>query len=179
MTKTTQILLGLMAVVLIVATAFLLYLQNIGQRDSEQDAIVLESGIALFRENKHQEAFEMLRGIPVDSPYEWRARYYQGSALIMLKNYESAVGYLEQAYALNDRETRIMHGLGVAYFKLGNLKMAKGYFAAILEIDPGDEEARGLMDIMAKLERNQSENVFPDTSAESIRMTTGKDSEGH
>ena len=55
-----------------------------------------------------------------------------------------------------------MHALGVAYFKLGNLKLSKGYYASILEIDPGDEEARGLMDIMAKLERNsEAEQQVP------------------
>ena len=40
---------------------------------------------------------------------------------------------------------------------MGNLAMSKAYFAQVLEIDPTDEEARGLMDIMANLERMQQD----------------------
>jgi Flp pilus assembly protein TadD len=158
MTKFAQILLAAMAVALVLVTASVYYLKDARQQESEQEAMLLESGIALFRENKHQEAFEILRGIPADSPHEWRAKYYQGSALIMLKNFGSAVDYLEQAYALKDQETQIMHALGVAYYKLGKLKMAKGYFAAVLEVDPFDEEAQGLLDIMTRLERQQEQS---------------------
>jgi Flp pilus assembly protein TadD len=145
-----------LTVVFVLAVGSLFYLQRTGPKESLREAMLLESGIALFRENKYQESFEVLRGIAPGSPQEWRAKYYQGSALIMLKNHESAVVYLEQAFALNDRETRIMHALGVAYYKLGNLKMSKGYFAALLEVDPNNEEAQGLMDIMTRLERQQS-----------------------
>ena len=37
---------------------------------------------------------------------------------------------------------------------MGNLKLARGYFASVLAINPNDEQAKGLMDIMAKLERS-------------------------
>jgi hypothetical protein len=47
------------------------------------------------------------------------------------------------------------------YYKLGNLSLSKAYFASVLKIDPGHEEAKGLMDIMAGLERIQ-----PDASQE-------------
>ena len=36
--------------------------------------------------------------------------------------------------------------------------MSKAYFATLLEIDPSHEEAKGLMDIMARLERYQQES---------------------
>jgi tetratricopeptide (TPR) repeat protein len=170
MTKPSPVLLFLMAFVLILVVTFVVYQQNARQKALVRDAELLESGIALFRENKHQEAFELLSGIPEDSIHKWRAQYYQGSSLILLKDFDSAVDYLEQAYALNDREPRIMHALGVAYFKLGNLKMSKAYFAAVLEIDPADKEAKGLMDIMARLERQQSEKVFPGADAEGIEL---------
>ena len=148
-----------LTVAFVLAVASLFYLQRTGPKESLREAMLLESGIALFRENKYQESFEVLSGVAPGSPQEWRAKYYQGSALIMLKNHESAVGYLEQAFALNGGETRIMHALGVAYYKLGNLKMAKGYFAAVLEVDPNDEEAKGLMDIMTGLERTQPDEA--------------------
>jgi hypothetical protein len=54
----------------------------------------------------------------------------------------------------------------VAYFKLGNLKLAKGYFASVLEINPNDEQAKGLMDIMAKLERNSVAEADEEASTE-------------
>ncbi len=73
------------------------------------------------------------------------------------KDYEAAIGLLEEALLLNPGHTRIMHALGVAHFKMGNLAMSKAYFAQVLEIDPTDEEARGLMDIMANLERMQQD----------------------
>jgi tetratricopeptide (TPR) repeat protein len=115
----------------------------------------IESGIALFKEKKYPEALEVFENIPPGSSREWYARYYQGSAYIMLKDYQPAITYLEQALVLNPTETQIMHALGVAYFKLGKIKISKAYFASVLEIHPEDAEARGLMDIMANLERQQ------------------------
>lgn len=92
-------------------------------------------------------------------------RYYQGSTHIILKDYQAAAETLEQALALNNNETRIMHALGVAYFKLGNLKLSKAYFAAVLEIEPDNAEARGLMEIMAKLEKTQADNATQDSES--------------
>ena len=62
-------------------------------------------------------------------------------------------GSLQQGLALDARDTGALYALGVASYKLGNLKLAKGYFAAVLEINSDDEQAIGLMDIMASLER--------------------------
>ena len=55
-----------------------------------------------------------------------------------------------------------MFALGVAYFKLGNLALSKAYFAAVLQINPGNEEAKGLMDIMARLERQSNAAAEPE-----------------
>ena len=82
------------------------------------------------------------------------ALYHQGSELILSKDYEAAADKLEQALVLNKEDIGTLYALGVVYYKLGNLKLAKGYFAAMLEINPNDETAKGLMDIMAGLERN-------------------------
>jgi Flp pilus assembly protein TadD len=71
----------------------------------------------------------------------------------MLKDYVTATERLERSLALAPRDTGTLYALGVASFKLGNLKLARGYFASILEINPNDEQAKGLMDIMANLER--------------------------
>jgi len=141
-------------VILAISTAAWVWLERSDQEARlPESAVLLDSGIALFNEKDFQQAKDVLDQVPSDSPKKWQALYYQGSAMIMLKDYSSAVVYLEQALALNNHHTRTMHALGVAYFKLGNLKMAKAYYASILEIDPNDEEAKGLMDIMARLER--------------------------
>ena len=88
-----------------------------------------------------------------DSREEARVLYDQGSEHIKLKDYESALESLEQAHVLNPEDTGTLFALGVVYYKLGNLKLAKSYFASVLEINPNDEQAKGLMDMMAKLER--------------------------
>ncbi|MHC4221872.1 MAG: tetratricopeptide repeat protein [Planctomycetota bacterium] len=110
---------------------------------------LLASGINLYNEKKFNETLDTLARIPSGSAEEAKARYYQGSAYMMLKDYELAVIHLEQALTLDNKNIGILYALGVAYYKLGNLKLAKGYFASVLEINPNDEQAKGLMDIMA------------------------------
>ena len=115
----------------------------------------LQSGINAFNAKNYTQAIGELQQVPSAYGAGWHARYYEGSAHILLKDYEAAAPLLEEALSLNPANTRIMHALGVTYFKLGKLGLSKGYFAQVLEIDPTDAEARGLMDIMANLERMQ------------------------
>jgi tetratricopeptide (TPR) repeat protein len=124
---------------------------------------LLASGINLYNEKKFNETLDTLARIPSGSAEEAKARYYQGSAYMMLKDYELAVIHLEQALTLDNKNIGILYALGVAYYKLGNLKLAKGYFASVLEINPNDEQAKGLMDIMAKLERNPGSEIGAST----------------
>jgi len=133
------------------------------QQTDEQASISIDTGIALFQEKKYTEALAVFESVPPNSPRQWRALYYRGSIYVMQKDYQSAVVYLEQALALNPSETQVMNALGVAYFKLGNLKLSKAYFASILEIEPDNMEAKGLMDIMANLERQQPGNAKSET----------------
>ena len=102
---------------------------------------------------------EIFENIPPGTPREWYARYYQGSTYIMLKDYQAAIPFLEEALVLNPAETQVMHALGVSYFKLGKLKTSKAYYVSILEIDPEDAEARGLVEVMISLERQQQKNA--------------------
>ena len=129
------------------------YTDQVSSERQAQQHNALVSGIDAFNAKDYSAAISELRRVPSDHPKGSRARYFEGSAEIMLKKYDRAVPLLEEALALDPTHTRTMHALGVAYFKLGNLAMSKAYFAKVLEIDPGDEEARGLMDIMANLER--------------------------
>ena len=88
-----------------------------------------------------------------DPRQEAKALYDQGAEYIQLKDFESAVEILEQAHVLNPEDAGTLYALGVTYYKLGNVKLAKAYFTSVLEINPNDEQAKGLMDIMARLER--------------------------
>jgi tetratricopeptide (TPR) repeat protein len=115
----------------------------------------LEEGIILYNQKKFEQSLEMLEKITISEGLDWRLPYYKASALVKLEDYSPAAKYLEEALILNSNDTRILFALGVVYYKLGNLNLAEGYFASTLEIDPGHEHAKGLMDIMSRLQRNQ------------------------
>jgi Flp pilus assembly protein TadD len=161
MIKSTNIKIWVLIVAVALAIASWMFIERLNQQKRQEAEESLDFGIALFKEKKYPEALQVFEKFPGGTPNEWRVRHYQGSTYIMLKDYQSAATYLEQALALNPTGTQIMHALGVAYFKLGNLKMSKAYYAAILEINPGDNEAKGLMDTMAKLETQQPDYVKP------------------
>jgi tetratricopeptide (TPR) repeat protein len=114
---------------------------------------LLEEGIGHFDGKEFVEAIAALEQVPAGSKQEAKALYYEGSSYLMLKDYAAATERLERSLALAPRDTGTLYALGVASFKLGNLKLARGYFASVLEINPNDEQAKGLMDIMANLER--------------------------
>jgi tetratricopeptide (TPR) repeat protein len=130
-------------------------------------AELLADGMGHYERKEYDQALEVLRQVPDGSVEKAQALYYEGSSYVMLKDHELAVPPLEQALALKPRDTGTLYALGVASFKLGNLPLAKGYFAALLEINPNDEQAKGLYDIMARLERQsvaESEDPEPDAS---------------
>jgi len=155
---TTAKKMGLMAVclALVAATVFGVLRFEAKQKQLRADAsIQVEIAVGQFGRQEFAAAVETLRGIPEGATDDWRAPYYEGAALINLKEYQQAAVALEKAWQLNDQQEGIAFAMGVAYFKLGNLALSKRYFHAVLELNPENEDARGLMDIMAKLERNQ------------------------
>jgi Flp pilus assembly protein TadD len=107
------------------------------QRRLAETHAQIREGIAQFRAEQYELSAQTLGSIPEDRVDDWHVPYYLGSALVQLKDYENGAARLEQALVLNPENENILFALGVAYFKLG-------------------EEARGLMDIMAKLERQSS-----------------------
>jgi len=147
---------SLIAVFLVaIVAATLMYRMEQQQKIADSLALI-DEGIAQFRADQYELSLQTLGRIPEELVEDWHIPYYMGSALIKLKNYEPAAERLEEALALNSRETNILFALGVVYFKLGNLSLSKAYFAWVLEIDPGHDEAKGLMDTMAELERRLS-----------------------
>ena len=175
MKKTTRILFLVTGLVIVTAIGGSIYLFNEDKQVTEQQATAsLDQGIALFREKKYAESLEILQSIPDGVIDDWHLPYYTATALVMLKDYQPAALKLEEALVLNPEETQILFELGVVYFKLGKLGLSKGYFASVIEIDPGNEEAKGLMDIMANLERIQ-----PGASQENTAGDDDTGAEGH
>jgi tetratricopeptide (TPR) repeat protein len=155
--NSTIMLVSLGLLLAAIATAFIYW--NLLEKSTEtgQHAVLLEQGIALYKQKKYTEAIQELEKIPEKPGKDWRVPYYLGSAGIMLGNNQEAVVSLEQALTLAPQEVGVLYALGVAYYKLGNYKLSKGYFTAVLEINPADEHAKGLMDIMAKLDMQSNE----------------------
>jgi len=144
---------GIVFIAMIVTAANMYRVEQHSQ--SEQEKALTYEGIAQFREGQYEQSLQTFRRIPQDSINDWHIPYYMGSAMIRLNDFKSAVLQLEKAHTLNPDEKNIPFALGVAYYKLGKLSLAKAYFGEVLKIDPGNEEAKGLMDIMASLERKQ------------------------
>lgn len=154
---TSRLIIIAVSALIIISVGGVFHLYNTGQQEKEQRAIAsLDQGIALFREKKYSESLKDLQSIPNGVIDDWHLPYYSAAAHVMLKDYQAAVPLLEEALTLNSQEPLILFQLGVVYFKLGKLELSKGYFAKVFEMDPTNEEAKGLMDIMAKLERQQS-----------------------
>lgn len=149
----------------IIALAVGAYFYKNHQADAARVALqaeqILEEGVGLYGQDRFREAIQVLSTIPKDAPADWRVPYYTGMAQLQLRNFEAAAGSLEASVELDSTQIAPLFALGVTYFKLGNLGMSKSYFAAVLEIDPGNEEARGMMNTMAGLERVQP-NDSPD-----------------
>ena len=128
------------------------------ETQSKEAMQVVNQGIAQFRQSQYKQSLETLGGISEDVYQDWHVNYYMGSSLIMLNEHELAAVELEKALLLNAEEPVILYALGVVYYKLGNLSLSRAYFSKVLEYDPGNEDARGLLDIVANLERRQQEN---------------------
>jgi tetratricopeptide (TPR) repeat protein len=147
---------GVLVVALAIVLGVVLPHRAEKQRQVAETHAQIREGIAQFRAEQFELSAQTLGNIPEDRVDDWHVPYYLGSALVQLKDYENGAARLEQALTLDPQNENILFALGVAYFKLGNLDLSKAYFASVIEINPGNEEARGLMDIMARLERQSS-----------------------
>lgn len=156
MTKARKLLVATIGLVLVTALIAATYVYRIEQERQTGDVhVLIDEGITQFREEQYELSLKTLGSIPEGSVKDWHIPYYMGSAHIKLKDYELGALRLEEALALNNSDKNILFALGVAYYKLGNIGLSKAYFASVLEVDPNNEEAKGLMDIMANLERQQ------------------------
>lgn len=150
---------GLAAGLIVAVAAFYLYrADRAGAEQQAEDAMaMMEYGIQQFQQRQFSESLETLGGISEDTLQHWRINFYMGSSYVMLRDNAAAAAQYEKALALNPEEPKILYALGVAYYKLDNLGLSKAYFGKVLEYDPGNADARGLMDIVASMERKQLE----------------------
>ena len=146
--------LGVLGVVMASIISLILILEFIANRDAHQEAQArVERGVHLYLNAAYPEAQDDFRRVMQLDPGEWKAPFYMGIIKIHLNNYTMAIPFLERALTLNPSEPKIANALGVAYFKLGRLDMAKGYYGATLELDPGNKDAKSLFRAMAKVQR--------------------------
>jgi Flp pilus assembly protein TadD len=172
MSRAGKIGLAGIGLLVIVSVVFGVYRYELTRQEQVAEARVqLETGIWQFNNKDYEAALQTLRAIPKGTVEDWRKLYYEGAALVQLRNYEEATAVLEEAWSLNQTEEDIPFALAVAYFKQGNLQLAKGYFHAVIQINPQNADAKGLMDIMASLERMQPGAAETETPAESAEET--------
>jgi len=153
--KRTVVMVLAGVVFLALAVSGLVYQQKREAAEAAAREEALQRAIALYQEKDYAGSLALLETIPADEIDDWHAHYYAGASHMMLKDYPAAAEALERALALKPAETGTLYALGVVYYKLGNLELAKSYFRAVLDIEPDDQHAKGLMDIMARLEREQ------------------------
>lgn len=160
--RNTLLLVG--AALAISVVVWILVAQSQRQVDETQAESALSAGIELFQKNRFSEAIELLQAVPAGSAKESLARYYEGSAYMMLGDTDKAIEKLQLAQARTPLDPRVLFALGVASYKSGNIPLARAYFSSVLEINPMDdrerelwEQARGLVDIMASVERRQTD----------------------
>lgn len=137
-----------------VLIAWFIEVQN-RHRDNQQFAQVhLQRGIQLHAQKKYLPAKRMLIAALRANPEAWEAAFYLGAGNFELKRYQAAIPFLERALALAPEEQKIYKMMGVIYYKLGQLDMSRGYFTAYRELDPNNMDARGMVEMTAKLQRS-------------------------
>lgn len=141
-----------LAVVALLAVALCLR-QVRAQEESVREARAhRQKGIEFFYGKAYPDAEEMLQRAMRADPDDWEAPYHLGLVQIELKQFALAVPYLETALSLNPGEVKILTAIGVCFFKLGRVDMARGYFWAAFAANPANADARGLVETMAKLQ---------------------------
>jgi tetratricopeptide (TPR) repeat protein len=182
MKKAPKTIIAGLSIVLAIAVVISINFYKSEQQDkAAEEQLVLEKGMALYNQGQYEEALHTLKNNMPDATRNWQIPYYKGAAAVRLKDYPSAATYLEQAVSLNSSDAQTLYLLGVVYYKLGNLKLSEGYFAATLEIDPAHEEAKGLMGVMADLQKMQGQpaetSQEPETNRreEKVRPGTGRE----
>jgi type IV pilus assembly protein PilF len=150
---------GAIGLIVIAAALLALTLGTPARQDRLEAArIALDRGIHLYQQGAYDAARIELDKAREANPDEWRTPYYLGIIQIHLKQYGKAIPPLEQAFLLNPSQPKVPNALGVAYFKLGKLDLAKGYFATSVELDPDNADTRAMLETMTRLQRRAEQS---------------------
>src|SRR5713101_667756 len=111
---------------------------NSGKAVEEHVAIAEE----LTKKGHLAEALQVLeKGLKIDAK-SGRLRLELGKVHLVQKNFVKAVQFLEEADKGSPNNAEIMSKLGEAYVGSKNIADAEGLFKRLLELNPGDEDAR-------------------------------------
>ncbi|HUG54440.1 MAG TPA: tetratricopeptide repeat protein [Vicinamibacteria bacterium] len=111
---------------------------NAGKAVEEHVGIAEE----LTKKGHLAEALQVLeKGLKLDARSN-RLRLELGRVHLIQKNYDKAIGYLEAAVEGAPDDPDVMGRLGEAYLGSKRIEAAAAMFNRLLEVNPGDEEAR-------------------------------------
>jgi tetratricopeptide (TPR) repeat protein len=109
----------------------------------ETDAVMLNLRAAICSVNLNMidSAFKYIVVAHSISPSNFDVIFQMGNIEFLRKNYEKALVYFQQAYALNSKYAPALRLLGHTYFKLKQTKEAMIYIRKSIEIAPNDKES--------------------------------------
>ena len=126
MNKWTMPLVAGVVALILVAVSLSLPDRGSDSSDAQPADHALRAGIELFGRGEYEAAIDMLGPVPEGSEFEAQAKYYEGSAHLMLRNLDAAFDLLQQAQQLTPDDPHILYALGVASFKSVTRSLPKG-----------------------------------------------------
>jgi tetratricopeptide (TPR) repeat protein len=108
-------------------------------------------GLLLVRQGRRQEATEFLRKAATLQPNVARHSYAYGLALHASGDLASAISELEQAHQRHPLDREILIALLTFERDRGNIRSAIGYAEKLVELAPGDQEARATLEQLRRL----------------------------
>jgi tetratricopeptide (TPR) repeat protein len=114
---------------------------------------------SLIRQNKIWPAISLLRRVIEVNPSTWNAWTRLGYGYFLLRNYDSALFFLQIANGMNPYNTDILNRIGLTYAKKGDIEKARDFFLQALKVDK--ESMPNLMGLAYAYERlgNRSEYI--------------------
>jgi tetratricopeptide (TPR) repeat protein len=118
-------------------------LVNIPSSKEEIDTAMvnLRAAICATNLNMLDSAYKYIAVARAVSPDNFEIAFNIGNIEFLRKNYDRALGYLQQAYSLNSEYAPALRLLGHAYFKMKQPREAMTYIGKSLELSPNDGES--------------------------------------
>ncbi len=113
------------------------YMEKAYNLRSENYFTLVNYARILYRQEKHEMAFEILNEVP-EGLQKYNEQYYNTYGLLEMteNNLSQAVEYFEIALEINPENYYVLNNLGLALIRLGNFQQAKEYLEMAIELDP-------------------------------------------